>query len=56
MGKEDWEFSHNLALEAEWTPGLRERFLSTAILGIKSATKGDYVAHIVRSKGLTRPG
>ena len=26
MAREDWEFSHNLALEAEWTPGLREIF------------------------------
>ena len=24
----DWEFSHNLATGAKWTPGLREIFVS----------------------------
>ena len=54
MAKENWNFSHNLASEAEWTPGLREIF-EYRDLGIKAATKGDYVAHIVRSKGSPDP-
>ena len=50
----DWKFTHNLATEAKWTPGLREIF-EYRDLGIKDATNGDYIAHIVRSKGATDP-
>jgi mannose-6-phosphate isomerase-like protein (cupin superfamily) len=50
----DWKFSHNLATDAEWTPGLREIF-EYRDLGIKAATNGDYVAHIVKSKGMSNP-
>jgi len=45
-----WDFVHNLAAEARWTPGLREIF-EYRDLGIKSATKGDYVAHLIRHNG-----
>ena len=50
----DWKFSHNLATDAEWTPGVREIF-EYRDLGIKAATNGDYVAHIVKSKGMSNP-
>ena len=45
-----WKFNHNLADEAEWTPGLREIF-EYRDLGIKDATQGDYVAHVIRANG-----
>ena len=40
---EDWDFSHEKASEAIWTEGLREIF-EYRDLGIKEATKGDYIA------------
>lgn len=46
----DWKFSHNSASDAVWTPGLREIF-EYRDLGIKESTNGDYIAHIVSSKG-----
>ena len=45
-----WQFVHDLASEAKWTPGLREIF-DYRDLGIKHGTKGDYVAHIIRHNG-----
>jgi quercetin dioxygenase-like cupin family protein len=45
-----WNFAHNEASEAAWTPGLREIF-EYRDLGIKDASNGDYVAHIVRANG-----
>lgn len=45
-----WDFVHNLASDAQWTPGLREIF-EYRDLGIKDGTKGDYVAHIIRHNG-----
>jgi uncharacterized protein YjlB len=45
-----WDFVHNLAAEAKWTPGLREIF-EYRDLGIKDGTKGDYVAHLIRHNG-----
>ena len=50
MTKTNWDFVHNLASEAEWTPGLREIF-EYRDLGINGGTKGDYVAHIVKANG-----
>ena len=50
MTKPDWDFVHNLASEAQWTPGLREIF-EYRDLGIKDGTNGDYVAHIVKANG-----
>lgn len=50
MDKKDWDYVHNMASEAEWTPGLRDIF-EYRDLGIKDGTKGDYVAHIVKANG-----
>ena len=46
----DWTFSHDVAADAKWTPGLREIF-EYRDLAIKDSTKGDYVAHLVRHNG-----
>jgi mannose-6-phosphate isomerase-like protein (cupin superfamily) len=48
--KQSWDFVHNLAQDAKWTPGLREIF-EYRDLGVKAATKGDYVAHLIRHNG-----
>jgi mannose-6-phosphate isomerase-like protein (cupin superfamily) len=45
-----WDFVHNRAREATWTPGLREIF-EYRDLGIKDGTKGDFVAHLIRHNG-----
>ncbi len=42
-------FSHQQADQAEWDPGLREYF-DYRDLGIKAATGGDVVAHVLRAK------
>ena len=46
----DWTFSHDVAADAKWTPGLREIF-EYRDLAIKDSTKGDYVAHLIRHNG-----
>ena len=46
----EWKFSHDEASDATWEPGLREIF-EYRDLGIKAASNGDYVAHIVRANG-----
>ena len=46
----NWNYVHNVATDAVWTAGLREIF-HYRDLGIKDATKGDYVAHIIRANG-----
>ena len=46
----DWDFVHDLASKADWKAGLREMF-DYRDLGIKAATKGDFVAHIIRANG-----
>lgn len=51
---DDWKFSHNRASEAAWTPGLRTIF-DYRDLGIKAATNGDYVAHVIRANGREDP-
>jgi len=48
----DWTFNHNTASTATWTPGLREIF-DYRDLGIKEATRGDYVAHLIKRNGKT---
>ncbi len=48
----DWDFVHDLASKAEWKAGLREVF-EYRDLDIEAATKGDYVAHIIRANGKT---
>ena len=50
----DWKFSHSRAAEATWTPGLREIF-EYRDLGVKDATNGDYIAHMIRANGKTNP-
>ena len=50
INRDHWNFSHNQAKNAEWTPGLREIF-EYRDLGFKDSSKGDYVAHIVRHNG-----
>lgn len=47
-------FTHNRASEAEWTPGLRTIF-DYRDLGVKDATGGDYVAHVIRANGTKDP-
>jgi mannose-6-phosphate isomerase-like protein (cupin superfamily) len=49
-----WAFVHSRAEDAKWTPGLREIF-DYRDLGIKAATKGDYVAHLIRHNGKKVP-
>ena len=48
--KAGWTFVHNEAEDAKWTPGLREIF-EYRDLGIKAATQGNYVAHLIRHNG-----
>ena len=50
MTGKTWTFTHNLASEAKWTPGLREIF-EYRDLGIKDGTHGDFVAHLIRHNG-----
>jgi mannose-6-phosphate isomerase-like protein (cupin superfamily) len=45
-----WDFVHNVASEAKWTPGLREIF-EYRDLGIQDGTKGGFVAHLIRHNG-----
>ena len=45
-----WDFVHNVASDAKWTPGLREIF-EYRDLGIQEGTKGDFVAHLIRHNG-----
>jgi len=42
-----WNFVHHVADGAAWTPGLRDIF-EYRDLGIKAATNGDFVAHVIR--------
>ena len=48
------QFAHSRASEVEWTPGLRKMF-DYRDLGVKAATNGDYVAHIIRANGKKDP-
>jgi uncharacterized protein YjlB len=50
MTEKKWDFVHSVASEAKWLPGLREIF-EYRDLGIKSGTKGDFVAHLIRHNG-----
>ena len=43
------KFSHSVANEADWDPGLREYF-NYRDLGIKDASGGDVIAHVVKAK------
>ena len=48
--KNEWNFVHNIAENANWTPGLREIF-NYRDLGLKEGTNGDYIAHIIKANG-----
>ena len=48
--RKDWSYVHNVAADAVWAEGLREIF-DYRDLGVKDATRGDYVAHIIRANG-----
>lgn len=48
--KADWRFNIDSEADAEWTEGLR-RIFDYRDLGIKDATKGDYIAQIIRANG-----
>lgn len=50
MSDKKWDFVHNIATDAKWTPGLREIF-EYRDLGFTGSTKGDYVAHVIRHNG-----
>jgi mannose-6-phosphate isomerase-like protein (cupin superfamily) len=50
MADKKWNFVHDKASDAQWTPGLREIF-EYRDLGIKDGTKGDFVAHLIRHNG-----
>ncbi|MFM9942411.1 MAG: cupin domain-containing protein [Hyphomicrobiaceae bacterium] len=50
MSDKKWDFTHNQAKDAKWTPGLREIF-EYRDLGFTDSTKGDYVAHVIRHNG-----
>ncbi len=46
-----WQFAHHQAAEADWTQGMRAIF-EYRDLDIATATDGDYVAHVIRAKGV----
>ena len=46
----DWHFNIDADADATWTDGLR-RIFEYRDLGVKGATDGDYVAHVIRSNG-----
>ncbi len=54
LDRSHWNFVHDEATDASWTPGLREIF-EYRDLGIKAGTQGDVVAHIVRHNGKKAP-
>ena len=45
-----WDFVHNRAADAEWSPGLREIF-DYRDVGTRDGTHGDFVAHVIRHNG-----
>ena len=47
---QNWDFAIRKGTDAIWTDGLREIF-EYCDLGIKEATKGDYIAHIIKANG-----
>ena len=46
-----WQFAHHQAAEADWTQGMRAIF-EYRDLGIATGTGDDYVAHVIRAKGV----
>ena len=55
MDKDDnenpWYFVHHRAAQADWTQGMRAIF-EYRDLGIEAGTDGDYVAHVIRARGV----
>ena len=50
----NWQFVHDREEDAEWHGGLRKIF-DYRDLGVKAATGGDYIAHVIRANGRTDP-
>ena len=50
----EWDFVHNRAADAKWTPGLREIF-DYRDLGTEKGSKGEYVAQVIRANGKQQP-
>ncbi len=50
MSDKPWHFVHDEQADAVWTEGLRSIF-EYRDLGIRDATGGDYVAHVIRAVG-----
>ena len=50
LNDKQWQFEHSQATDATWEQGLRQIF-EYRDLGIKEATRNDYVAHVIRAKG-----
>ena len=51
----DWKFVHDVAADdSAWTDGLRAIF-DYRDLGVADATRGDYVAHVIRANGREQP-
>lgn len=48
--RKNWKFVHSEATEATWKNGLRKIF-DYRDLGVKDATDGDFVAHVIRHNG-----
>lgn len=46
-----WRFEHHRAAQAEWEPGMRAIF-EYRDLGVAAATGGEYVAHVIRARGV----
>lgn len=46
----EWRFNIDTEDAANWTAGLRHIF-DYRDLGVKGATEGDYVAHVIRANG-----
>ena len=54
MQEKDQQFSTSFSKDANWQPGLRT-FFEYRDLGIKTATHGDYLAHIIKANGRANP-
>ena len=48
----DWRFNIGSEADAQWSEGMR-RIFEYRDLGVKGATNGDYVAHLIRANGHT---
>ena len=46
----EWSFNIAQATDAQWAEGLR-RIFDYRDLGVKAATNGDFIAHVIRANG-----